>query len=236
MAHRWLIVVVCALVVASTVPLYRDVGLELHAGRGRVAVPGLAAAAGGLEPGGHAVAASIASPATCSRRCRASLAVQGNAGLTGGGQGSEQQRQRVRPAEADRGAPAVAAGTDDSGAPAGAAVSARSRSSRSRAPAGSRSAGGRGAQIQYALVGPDLAKLDQYSAKGTQVIGPESDPGRRRSQLPARAAGAAPQHRPQARGRSRRARAGHRADRQRAHRRPGGHAPSTPRAISTKWC
>ena len=94
--------------------------------------------------------------------------------------------------------------------------------------------GGRGAQIQYALVGPDLAKLDQYTAKGTAAMDKSPllvDVDR---SLPAGAARAAHRHRPQARRRPRRPHPGRLADGQRA-RSPGRRSRrSTPPAISTR--
>jgi hydrophobic/amphiphilic exporter-1 (mainly G- bacteria), HAE1 family len=51
------IVAVCALVIAVHGAAVPDVGRELHAGRGRVALPGVGAPAGRVEPRGDAVAA-----------------------------------------------------------------------------------------------------------------------------------------------------------------------------------
>ncbi len=87
MAHRWLIVAVCVMVVASTLPLYRMSGLNFtpieDESRFQISV---------RLPVGSSLAATQSLVDRISRDVLKSLpgvlAVQGNAGLTGGGQGA----------------------------------------------------------------------------------------------------------------------------------------------------
>ncbi len=154
----------------SIVPAVPRLGRQLHAGRGRVAVPDFGAAAGRLEPRRDAVARRSRSPATCCEQLPGVLAVQGNAGLAGGGQGGNNAGSvfvRLKPIEERD---VSAAGADGPGAAAGAAVPQVGSDLGPGHRRPDRSSGGRGAQIQYALVGPDLAKLDQYTAKAPQLM------------------------------------------------------------------
>jgi HAE1 family hydrophobic/amphiphilic exporter-1 len=168
MAHRWLIVTVCVLVVSSTVPLYRMSGLNFtpveDESRFQVSL---------RLPVGSSLAATQSLVDRISRDMLKTLpgvlAVQGNAGLTGGGQGANNSGSvfvRLRPIE-ERGQSQQEL-----------MILARKLVAPYRKVAvisvqgtgGLSFAGGRGAQIQYALVGPDLAKLDQYSAQGTKAM------------------------------------------------------------------
>jgi HAE1 family hydrophobic/amphiphilic exporter-1 len=168
MGHRWLIVVVCAFVVASTVPLYRMSGLNFtpveDESRFQISV---------RLPVGSSLGATQSLVDRVSRDVLKTLpgvlAVQGNAGLSGGGQGGANSGNvfvRLKPIE------------EREQSQQELMIQARRLVQPYRKVAvisvqgtgGLSFAGGRGAQIQYALVGPDLAKLDQYSAKGTQVM------------------------------------------------------------------
>ena len=97
------------------------------------------------------------------------LAVQGNAGLTGGGQGGNNSGSvfvRLKPiAERDVSQQELMLQARKLVQPyrKAAVISVQGTG-------GLSFAGGRGAQIQYALVGPDLAKLDQYTAKGMALM------------------------------------------------------------------
>ena len=97
------------------------------------------------------------------------LAVQGNAGLTGGGQGANNSGNvfvRLKPIE------------ERSVSQQQLMLQARQLVQPYRKAAvisvqgtgGLTFVGGRGAQIQYALVGPDLAKLDRYTAQGAAAM------------------------------------------------------------------
>jgi HAE1 family hydrophobic/amphiphilic exporter-1 len=172
MAHRWLIVVVCAAVVASTVPLYRMSGLNFtpveDESRFQISL---------RLPVGSSLAATQSLVDRISRDVLKTLpgvlAVQGNAGLSGGGQGANNSGSvfvRLKPIE------------ERAQSQQELMIQARRVLQPYRKVAvisvqgtgGLSFAGGRGAQIQYALVGPDLAKLDQYSSKGTQAMGQNS--------------------------------------------------------------
>jgi HAE1 family hydrophobic/amphiphilic exporter-1 len=101
MAHRWLIVVVCAAVVASTVPLYRMSGLNFtpveDESRFQISL---------RLPVGSSLAATQSLVDRISRDVLKTLpgvlAVQGNAGLSGGGQGANNSGSvfvRLKPIE-----------------------------------------------------------------------------------------------------------------------------------------
>jgi HAE1 family hydrophobic/amphiphilic exporter-1 len=164
MAHRWLIVTVCVLVVLSIVPLFRISGLNFtpveDESRFQISV---------RLPVGSSIAATQSVVDRISRDVLQNLpgvaAVQGNAGLTGGGAGGNNGGSvfvRLKPIEERD-------------------TSQQELMQRARAlvqpyrkiavisvqgTGGLSFVGGRGAQIQYALVGPDLAKLDEYTEKG----------------------------------------------------------------------
>jgi HAE1 family hydrophobic/amphiphilic exporter-1 len=168
MGHRWLIVTVCMVVAASTVPLYRMSGLNFtpieDESRFQVSV---------RLPVGSSLAATQSLVDRISRDVLKSLpgvlAVQGNAGLTGGGQGASNSGGvfvRLKPIE------------ERVQSQQELMIMARRLVQPYRKVAvisvqgtgGLTFVGGRGAQIQYALTGPDLAKLDLYSAKGTEAM------------------------------------------------------------------
>ena len=168
MNHRLVIVGVCAVVVASTVPLYRMSGLNFtpieDESRFQVSL---------RLPVGSSLAATQSLVDRISRDVLKTLpgvlAVQGNVGLTGGGQGGNNSGSvfvRLKPIE------------ERAQSQQQLMIEARKLVQPYRKVAvisvqgtgGLTFVGGRGAQIQYALVGPDLAKLDQYSLKGTQAM------------------------------------------------------------------
>ena len=77
---------------SSTVPAVQGVGRELRARRGRVAVPGVRAPAGGLEPGGDAVAAR----SDCARPAREASGCVRHAGDQRRSAGAAGRRIRAR--------------------------------------------------------------------------------------------------------------------------------------------
>ena len=87
MAHRWVIVGVCALVIASMVPAVPDVGRQLHARRGRVAVPGHRCGCRSDRAWRRRSRCSIGSRATCASSCRACPTRWRSPGGGGGGFG-----------------------------------------------------------------------------------------------------------------------------------------------------
>ena len=168
MAHRWLVVTACLMVVLSIVPLYRMSGINFtpieDESRFQISM---------RLPVGSSLAATQSLVDRVSRDVLRNLpgvlAVQGNAGLTGGGQGGNNSGNvfvRLKPIE------------ERDVTQQELMVQARKLVQPYRKSAvvsvqgtgGLTFVGGRGAQIQYALVGPDLAKLDQYSAKGTAAM------------------------------------------------------------------
>jgi HAE1 family hydrophobic/amphiphilic exporter-1 len=168
MAHRWIIVSTSVLVVLSIFPLYRASGINFtpveDESRFQVSM---------RLPVGSSIAATQSLVDRVSRDVLRNLpgvlAVQGNAGLTGGGQGANNSGNvfvRLKPIE------------ERSVSQQQLMLQARQLVQPYRKAAvisvqgtgGLTFVGGRGAQIQYALVGPDLAKLDQYTAKGTAAM------------------------------------------------------------------
>ncbi|HEY7498578.1 MAG TPA: efflux RND transporter permease subunit [Vicinamibacterales bacterium] len=168
MAHRWIIVMACLLVVISIVPLYRMSGINFtpveDESRFQISM---------RLPVGSSLGATQALVDRVSRDVLRTipgvLAVQGNAGLTGGGQGANNSGNvfvRLKPIEErDQSQQELMLQARKLVQPyrKAAVISVQGTG-------GLTFVGGRGAQIQYALVGPDLAKLDQYSAKGTTVM------------------------------------------------------------------
>ena len=168
MAHRWLIVTTSVLVVMSIVPLYRASGINFtpveDESRFQISV---------RLPVGSSIAATQSLVDRIARDMLQNLpgvlAVQGNAGLTGGGQGSNNSGGifvRLKPIEErDVSQQALMLQARRMVQPyrKSAVISVQSTG-------GLTFVGGRGAQIQYALVGPDLAKLDQYTARGTAAM------------------------------------------------------------------
>ncbi len=221
MAHRWLIVATSVLVVLSIVPLYRASGINFtpveDESRFQISM---------RLPVGSSIAATQSLVDRVARdvlqHLPGVLAVQGNAGLTGGGQGANNSGNvfvRLKPIE------------ERSVSQQQLMLQARQLVQPYRKAAvisvqgtgGLTFVGGRGAQIQYALVGPDLAKLDSIHGAGRRDDGQEPAPRGRGPDLPAGAARAAPRHRPPARRRPGRAHPGRVPDGQRPHRRAGGH-------------
>ena len=97
------------------------------------------------------------------------LAVQGNAGLSGGGQGGNNSGNvfvRLKPIDERN------VSQQELMVQARRLVQPYRKSAviSVQGTGGLSFAGGRGAQIQYALVGPDLAKLDQYTKRGTEAM------------------------------------------------------------------
>ena len=168
MAHRWLIVGTCVLVVISIFPLYRASGINFtpveDESRFQISV---------RLPVGSSIAASQSLVDRISRDILQNLpgvlAVQGNAGQSGGGQGGNNSGSvfvRLKPIhERDISQQALMVQARKLVQPyrKAAVISVQGTG-------GLSFAGGRGAQIQYALVGPDLAKLDQYTAKGAAAM------------------------------------------------------------------
>ena len=222
MAHRWLIVTTSILVVVSIVPLYRASGINFTPVEDESRFQVSVRLPGRFEHRRHAVARRPHLARDARRTCPACSAVQGNAGLTGGGGGGNNSGSifvRLKPiAERDVSQQALMLQARKLVQPyrKAAVISVQGTG-------GLSFAGGRGAQIQYALVGPDLAKTRSVHRQGHGADGEEPGPRGRRSGLPAWPARAAHRHRPQACRRSRRAHPGRVADGQRPHRRPGGH-------------
>ena len=168
MNHRWLIVTASVLVVLSIVPLFRISGLNFtpveDESRFQISL---------RLPVGSSLAATQSLVDRVSRDVRQHLpgvlAVQGNAGLTGGGQGGSNSGNvfvRLKPIEerdVTQQELMVQARRLVQPYRKSAVISVQ-------ATGGLTFVGGRGAQIQYALVGPDLAKLDQYTARGSKLM------------------------------------------------------------------
>ena len=168
MAHRWLIVATSVLVVLSIVPLFRASGLNFtpveDESRFQISV---------RLPVGSSIAATQSIVDRIGRDVLRNLpgvlAVQGNAGLTGGGQGGNNGGSifvRLKPIEErDISQQELMLMARKLVQPyrKAAVISVQSTG-------GLTFVGGRGAQIQYALVGPDLAKLDQYTAKAVELM------------------------------------------------------------------
>jgi hydrophobic/amphiphilic exporter-1 (mainly G- bacteria), HAE1 family len=168
MAHRWLIVGTCALVVASIVPLYRASGINFtpneDESRFQVSV---------RLPVGSSLAATQSLMERIARDMREQLPGVADTlsmpGGGGGGFGATNQGSlfvRLKPIH-ERGF-----------SQQDLIVSARRliQPYRQSAVISIQSAGGivalsgRGATIQYALVGPDLQKLDDYTERARQIL------------------------------------------------------------------
>ena len=172
MAHRWLIVVTSVMVVVSIVPLFRASGLNFtpveDESRFQISV---------RLPVGSSIAATQSLVDRISRDVMRTLpdiqAVQGNAGLTGGGGGANNSGSvfvRLKPIEErDKSQQEIMLMARQLVQPyrKSAVISVQGTG-------GLFFIGGRGAQIQYALVGPDLQKLDEYTGKGAKLM--DDDP------------------------------------------------------------
>jgi HAE1 family hydrophobic/amphiphilic exporter-1 len=168
MAHRWLIVTTSVLVILSIVPLFRASGINFtpieDESRFQISV---------RLPVGSSLAATQSLVDRISRdvltKLPGVLAVQGNAGLSGGGQGGSNSGSifvRLKPIkERDISQQALMVEARKLVAPYRKAAVIGVQ-----ATGGLSFVGGRGAQIQYALVGPDLKKLDQYTAKAVELM------------------------------------------------------------------
>jgi HAE1 family hydrophobic/amphiphilic exporter-1 len=168
MAHRWLIVLTSVLVVLSIVPLFRASGLNFtpieDESRFQISV---------RLPVGSSLAATQSLVDRISRDMLAKLpgvvAVQGNAGLSGGGQGGSNSGSifvRLKPIEERD----VSQQTLMVEARKLVAPYRKSAVISVQATGGLTFVGGRGAQIQYALVGHDLGKLDSYTARAVELM------------------------------------------------------------------
>jgi hydrophobic/amphiphilic exporter-1 (mainly G- bacteria), HAE1 family len=168
MAHRWLIVTTSVLAVVSIVPLFRISGLNFtpveDESRFQISV---------RLPVGSSIAATQSLVDRISRDVLRTLpgvaAVQGNAGLTGGGAGGNNSGGvfvRLKPIDERE------QSQQDIMVMARQLVQPYRKSAviSVQGTGGLFFIGGRGAQIQYALVGPDLQKLDEYTARGTKLM------------------------------------------------------------------
>jgi HAE1 family hydrophobic/amphiphilic exporter-1 len=166
MAHRWAVVILCVLVVAATVPIYKTLGVNFvpdeDESRFQVSV---------RLPVGSSLAATQSLLDRIARDLREQLpGVSDTLAIAGFGGAGGQASQgtvfaRLTPADTR---------------PTQQALVARARKLvqpyREEAVVGVQGAsgisgiGGRGAAIQYALVGPNLAKLDEYSSRALAIL------------------------------------------------------------------
>ena len=166
MAHRWAVVIVCVVVVASTVPIYKTLGVNFvpdeDESRFQVSV---------RLPVGSSLAATQSMLDRIARDLREQLpGVSDTLGIVGFGGAGGQANQgtvfaRLKPPGTRSGQQALVARARKLIQPyRGEAVVGVQGTS------GIVGVGGRGAAIQYSLVGPDLAKLDQYTARALEII------------------------------------------------------------------
>ena len=221
MAHRWVIVGICALVIASLLPLFRASGINFtpqeDESRFQISV---------RLPVGSSLAATTSLMERIARDIREQLpGVTDTLSFPGGGGGGFGQTNagslfvRLKPIderELRQQELIVRARRLVQPYRQSAVISIQ-------AAGGLVALSGRGAQIQYALVGTGPAEARPVHRTRPAAALQERNARRRRPHLSARPAGAAAEHRPQARRRSRRSRAGHLADGQRPGRRPEGH-------------
>jgi HAE1 family hydrophobic/amphiphilic exporter-1 len=167
MAHRWVIVVTCALVVSSLVPLFRASGVNFtpqeDESRFQVTV---------RLPVGSSLAATQSLLDRIGRDLREQLPgvtdVQGIAAFGSGGGGSNvgtlfARLTPIHEREHSQQDLIVMARRLTQPYRQSAIISVQGSS-------GLSFAGGRGAAIQYALVGPDLQKLDEYTARAIEIM------------------------------------------------------------------
>jgi HAE1 family hydrophobic/amphiphilic exporter-1 len=166
MGHRWAIVVVCVTVVASTVPIYRTLGVNFvpdeDESRFQVSV---------RLPVGSSLAATQSLLDQIARDVREKLpGVSDTLAIAGFGGAGGQPYQgtvfaRLTPADTrpSQQALVIRARTLVGPYRKHAVVSVQGQS-------GIVGVGGRGATIQYALVGPNLEKLDDYTARALKII------------------------------------------------------------------
>jgi HAE1 family hydrophobic/amphiphilic exporter-1 len=168
MRHRLVIVVTCAIVVASIYPLFRMSGVNFTPNEDESRFQLMV-----RLPVGSSLAATQSLVDRISRDIRAQLPgvtdVQATAGgnsWRGGGSNSGQLWVRLRPIdEREFSQDQLIAQTRRLTAPyrQSAVIAVQGMG-------GLSFAGGRGAAIQYALVGPDLAKLDDYTARAVELM------------------------------------------------------------------
>jgi len=167
MAHRWAIVAACVLVIAAIYPLYRASGVNFtpneDESRFQMTV---------RLPVGSSLAATQSLMDRIAREVRRDLPgvtdVQAIAGFGGGTSGSNVGMMFVRLtpiAEREQSQEELVARARQMTGPyrQSAIISVQGSS-------GLSFAGGRGAAIQYALVGPDLQKLDGYTTRAVEAL------------------------------------------------------------------
>ena len=168
MAHRWVIVGVCALVIASLLPLYRASGINFtpqeDESRFQIQV---------RLPVGSSLAATTSLMERIARDIREQLpGVSDTLSFPGGGGGGFGQTNagslfvRLKPIDERE------FKQQELIAQARRMVQPYRQSAviSIQAAGGLVALSGRGAQIQYALVGPDLQKLDQYTERARQLL------------------------------------------------------------------
>ena len=167
MAHRWVVVVTCALVIASLYPLYRASGVNFTPNEDESRFQLMV-----RLPVGSSLAATQSLLDRIARELRQQLPgvtdVQAIAGFGGGGGGSNVGMMFVRLtpiSEREHSQQELVAQARQMTQPyrQSAIISVQGSS-------GLSFAGGRGAAIQYALVGPDLEKLDEYTARAVAAM------------------------------------------------------------------
>ena len=168
MHHRWVIVATCAIVIASIYPLYRMSGVNFtpNEDESRFQISA-------RLPIGSSLAATQSLVDRLSRDIRAQIPgvtdVQATAGgnsFRGGGSNSGNLWVRLKPIdEREHSQQELITRTRTLMAPyrQSAVISVQGMG-------GLSFAGGRGSAIQYALVGPDLKKLDDYTARALELM------------------------------------------------------------------
>ena len=168
MHHRWVIVATCAIVIASIYPLYRMSGVNFtpNEDESRFQISA-------RLPIGSSLAATQSLVDRLSRDIRAQIPgvtdVQATAGgnsFRGGGSNSGNLWVRLKPIdEREHSQQELINRTRTLMAPyrQSAVISVQGTG-------GLSFAGGRGSAIQYALVGPDLKKLDDYTARALELM------------------------------------------------------------------
>ena len=168
MGHRWVIVGICAMVIASLVPLYRASGINFtpqeDESRFQISV---------RLPVGSSLAATTSLMDRIARDIREQLpGVSDTLSFPGGGGGGFGQTNagslfvRLKPIEERE------FKQQELIARARQLVQPYRQSAviSIQAAGGLVALSGRGAQIQYALVGPDMQKLDQYTERARQLL------------------------------------------------------------------
>ena len=168
MHHRWVIVATCAIVIASIYPLYRMSGVNFtpNEDESRFQISA-------RLPIGSSLAATQSLVDRLSRDIRAQIPgvtdVQATAGgnsFRGGGSNSGNLWVRLKPIdEREHSQQELITRTRTLMAPyrQSAVISVQGMG-------GLSFAGGRGSAIQYSLVGPDLKKLDDYTARALELM------------------------------------------------------------------